>query len=173
MAVGSVLNYNSATVADTVYHKGVLIARDVEFELPEITPATADIQATGKMAAPIPSQLEDMECKITKIGEDKGLKGLISANLQGVTLEFRWVEDEIDHLSAIHRKGCKAFISGYIKTFPGMKISPGEVTENEVTIAVTKYKLFVNGDPYYYIDRFNHKVLVGGKDVYETINPLL
>lgn len=173
MAIGSVLNYNSATVADTVYNKGVLLARDVKFELPEISPATAEIQATGKMSVPIPSQLEDMECKVTKIGEDKGLKQLLSANLEGVTLEFRWVDDEIDHAGKISRKGCKAFVSGYIKTFPGMSVEPGEVTENEVTIAVSKYKLYVNGDIYHYIDRFNHKVIVGGKDVYATINPLL
>lgn len=173
MAIGSVLNYNSATVASTVYVDGRLIARDVQFELPEISPATAEIQASGKMEVPIPSQLEDMEATITKIGEDKGLKSLLSANLNAKTLEFRWVEDEIDHLGNVKRKGCKAFITGYIKKFPGMSVEPGETTENEVTIAVAKYKLYINGDIYHYIDRFNHKVIVGGKDVYATINPLL
>lgn len=173
MAIGSVLNYNSATVGTTVYHDGVLIARDVQFELPEVTASTADIQASGKMSVPIPSQLDDMECKITKIGEDKGLKSLLSANLNAKTIEFRWVEDEIDHAGKVNRKGCKAFVTGYVKTFPGMKIEPGETTENEVTITVAKYKLFVNGDLYHYIDRFNHKVIIGGKDVYATINPLL
>jgi phage tail tube protein FII len=68
--------------------------------------------------------------------------------------------------------GCKAFIKGIPNKIPGIGITIGEASENETTIATTRYNLFVDGQEVFLIDRLAGIVRVGGKN-YADMNSLL
>ena len=84
------IDVRGPVMANTAYVNNQLVAHDVAFTLPEITPMTADVQAMGSMSLPIWGLFEDMESTITKIGVDLGLAKLITP--QPMTIEYRWVQ---------------------------------------------------------------------------------
>lgn len=165
------LDLKGPILANTVYDTGRLVAKDVTVTLPSVTPVTADFRAMGTMTMPLLGQIEAMEASITKIGIDLGLRDLVK--LESKTLEFRWVQDVKTSDGSTKTEGCKAFIRGMPKTIPGLSIDPGNASENELSFAVSRYQLFVDGTEYWLIDQLNQIMRIGGIDYCKDIRSLL
>lgn len=164
------VNICGPVVGTTVYANNKLVARDTAITLPEVTPLTADLQAMGTFSLPIWQLLEHMETTITKIGVDMGLRDLIKPDMK--PLEFRWVQTVTDANGTTKNVGCKAFIKGIPNKIPGIGVTVGEASENECTIATTRYHLFVDGQEVFLIDRLAGIVRVSGRN-FANINSLL
>ena len=147
------------------------MARDVSVTLPEVTPMTADVQAMGTLTIPIWQLLEHMETSITKIGADKGLAALIKPDMKPI--EFRWVQTETDSGGNTKNVGCKAFIKGIPNKIPGIGLEVGSTSEAEVTIATTRYNLFVGGKEICLIDKLAGICRINGKDYAGDISTML
>ncbi len=165
------VNITGPILSDTAYVNNELVAKDLTVSLPEIAAATADIQAMGTMSLPIWQMLEDMELAITKIGVDKGLSKMIKP--ESLALELRWAQTDIDANAVTKNVGCKAFIKAIPKVIPSIELTVGEATENEVTMTVTRYQLFVDGKELWLIDRLAGIVRIDGVDYSSGVNNLL
>ena len=165
------LDLKGPILADTVYVDGKLVAKDVTVTLPGVTPVTAVFRAMGTMTMPILGQIEAMEAAITKIGIDLGLRTLVK--LESKTIEFRWAQDVKTSDGSTKTEGCKAFIRAMPKTIPGLSVDPGAASENELTFAVSRYQLFVDGAEFWLIDQLNQIMRIDGVDYCKTIRSLL
>lgn len=164
------VNICGPVIGTTVYCSGKLVARDTAITLPEITPVTADLQAMGTFSLPIWQLIENLETAITKIGADMGLREIITPDMK--PLEFRWVQTITDANGTTKNVGCKAFIKGIPNKIPGIGVTVGEASENECTIATTRYNLFVDGQEMFLVDRLAGIVRIAGKN-YADMNSLL
>ena len=164
------VNICGPVVADTVYSDNVLVARDVSVSLPEITPMTTDLPAMGTLTMPIWQLIENMELAITKIGQDMGLRSLITPGMK--PLEVRWVQTVTDASGTTKNVGCKAFLRGIPTKLPGVSLEVGSATEHEVTLSLTRYNLFVDGVEMFLVDRLAGKVRIAGKD-YANMDSML
>lgn len=164
------VNICGPVVGTTAYCEGALVARDTAITLPEVTPVTADLQAMGTYSLPIWQLIENMETAITKIGADMGLRALIKPDMK--PLEFRWVQTVTDANGTTKNVGCKAFIKGIPNKIPGIGVTVGEASENECTIATTRYNLFVDGQEMFLIDRLAGIVRIAGTN-YGDMNSML
>jgi len=167
----STINMNAAVVADTVYSDDVLVAKDTTFTLPELTFATADIQAMGTMSVPIVGLLENMQVTIKQIGVDRGLGKL--NKLEKQNLEFRWVETVVESDGSLKQSGRKAFVRTMPGTIPAAGVEVGNVSELESTLNVTRYQLYADGKEIICADRLNGVLKINGKDYYKKITNLL
>lgn len=158
-------------LADTVYDSGKLVAKDVTITLPSVTPVTADFRAMGTLTMPMLGQIEAMEAAVTKIGIDLGLRSLVK--LESKTLEFRWAQDVKTSDGSTKTEGCKAFLRAMPKTIPGLSVDPGNASENELTFAVSRYQLFVDGAEFWLIDQLNQIMRIDGMDYCKNIRSLL
>lgn len=165
------VNICGPVVADTVYSDNKLVARDVSATLPEVVPMTADVQAMGTLSLPIWQLIEHMETAVTKIGVDMGLAALIKPDMK--PLEFRWVQTVTDANGVTKNVGCKAFIKGIPNKIPGVGLEVGSPSENEVTIATTRYGLFVDGKEICLIDKLSGICRIDGKDYAGDIGSML
>ena len=104
-------------VADTVYVDGKLVAKDVAFTLPEVSPKTSTFAAMGDVEMPVPGNINAMEATITKIGVDKGLGSMVK--LQSKILEIRFVHDVKKGDGTTKVEGCKAFMRCTPRGSPG------------------------------------------------------
>ena len=164
------VNICGPVIGVTVYCENKLVARDVAITLPEITPVTADLAAMGTFSLPIWQLLENMETAVTKIGADMGLREIIKPDMK--PLEFRWAQTITDANGVTKNAGCKAFIKGIPNKIPGIGLTVGEASENECTIATTRYNLFVDGTEVFLVDRLAGIVRIAGKN-YSDIDSLL
>lgn len=158
-------------LADTVYVDGTLSAKDVTITLPAVTLVTADFKAMGTYTAPLTGQIEAMEASITKIGVDYGLRNLIK--LQSKTIEVRWAQDVKYADGSSKTEGCKAFLRSVPKLIPGLSVDPGNLSENEITLAVSRYQLFVAGTEFWLIDQLNTIMRVDGVDYAKDLRSVL
>ena len=157
--------------ADTAYVDNKLVARDVAATLPEVTPVMVDVQAMGTMSLPMWQIIENMELAITKIGVDLGLCSMIEPKMKPI--ELRWAQNVTDENGITKNVGCKAFFRGIPTKIPGVGVTVGEQSENEVTFTVTRYNLFVDGKEMYLIDRLAGIVKINGKDYAGELSNML
>lgn len=162
---------NGPVVANSVYSDSKLVARDVAITLPEVAPLTADLAAMGTFTVPIWQLIGHMETAVTKIGADLGLRTLIKPDMK--PLEFRWAQTVTDAAGVTKNVGCKAFIRGIPNKIPGIGLAVGETSESEVTIATTRYALYVDGQEFFLIDRLAGIVRINGVDYAGEINSIL
>ena len=59
------------------------------------------------------------------------------------------------------------------KGIPGLNVDPGNASENEIALAVSRYQLFVAGNEYWLIDQLNTIMRVGGVDYAKDIRSVL
>ena len=157
---GKFVPISGPVVANTFYASGVLVARDVGVTLPAVTPVTADLPVMGTYTKPIWQLIEHMEAAITKIGFDKGLKGMLSPGVK--SFEARWVQTVTDANGRTRNVGCKAFLTGEVALLPEIGQEVGSAGEHEVRIGLTRYNLFVDGEEMWLIDRMAGKVRING-----------
>lgn len=164
------VNICGPVVADTVYSENKLVARDVSATLPAVTPMTADLPAMGTLSMPVWQLIENMEAAINKIGLDMGLRSIITPDMK--PLELRWVQTVTDANGRNRNVGCKAFLRGIPNKLPEIGLEVGSAIEHEVTIALTRYNLFVDGVEMFLIDRLAGKVRIAGKE-YANMDSML
>lgn len=162
---------NGPVVADTVYCENKLVARDVSATLPEVTATTADVQAMGALSLPVWQLVEHMETAITKIGVDLGFASLIKPDMK--TIELRWVQTVTDATGNTRNVGCKAFIKGIPNKIPGVGLEIGAAIEGEITLATTRYNLFVDGNEICLVDKLAGICRINGKDYAGDIGSML
>lgn len=162
---------NGPVVADTVYCDNKLVARDVSATLPEVTAMTADVQAMGTLSLPIWQLVEHMETAITKIGVDLGFASLIQPDMKAI--ELRWAQTVTDANGNTKNVGCKAFIKGIPNKIPGVGLEIGATIEGEITLATTRYNLFVDGKEICLIDKLAGICRINGKDYAGDIGSML
>ena len=167
---GKFINVCGPVVADTVYSEDVLVARDVAVTLPEVTPLTADLNMMGVFSMPIWQLIEHMEAAITKIGVDKGLRSLITPAMK--PLELRWAQTDTNANGTTKTVGCKAFLTGIPMKLPEIGLEVGSPSENETTIGLMRYQLYVDGEEMWCIDRAAGIVRIAGVD-YADLDSLL
>lgn len=156
---------------DTVYMDNTLVAKDVEAVFPEVTPTVAEVVAMGKMSLPIYQLLDNMELSITKIGVDLGFRAMTKPETS--SLEIRFIQTKINENGKTTIVGCKAFFKCIPVKIPGITITLGESSSNEMTYAVMRYQLFVDGVEMFLIDRLAGIVRIDGKDYMQSVNSLL
>lgn len=167
---GKFMDINGSIIASTVYVNNTLAARDVALTFPEVTALTADVQAGGTLSIPTWPLTDNMELAITKIGLDMGLRAMITPKAQNY--EARFVQTVTDANGNTKNVGCKAFFKGFSNKVPGIAVAIGEASENEATITVTRYQLFVDGVELFLIDKLAGICRFNGKD-YGNISNLL
>ena len=165
------LDLKGPILADTVYINGKLVAKDVTITLPAVTHVTTDFKAMGTYTAPMTGQIEAMEAAITKIGIDTGLRSMVQ--LESKTLEVRWAQDVKYADGSTKTEGCKAFLRSVPKLIPGLSVDPGNLSENEITLAVSRYQVFVAGEEFCLIDQLNTILRIGGVDYAKNIRSVL
>lgn len=168
---GKWLDIKGPVLADTVYADGQLVAKDVAFTLPAVTPVTSDYKAMGTMTLPTPGQIENMETSITKIGIDLGLRQMLQMRSQ--TLEFRFVQNVVDSSGNSKQEGCKAFLRAIPMSIPSIGVEVGTTSESELTFSTSRYQLIVGGVEYLLVDRLAQILRIAGQDYANPINNLL
>lgn len=168
---GVFMNINGPIVADTVYVDNKLVAKDVEFTLPEVAFVAAEVEAMGTLSLPIMQRLDNMETTISKIGLDLGFKAMLKP--ESKRIEFRFPQEVLDQNGKTKIVACKAFITCMNSKIPGIGVVPGEASTNEVTQTVTRYQLFVNGGEYLLIDRLAGIVRIDGTDYAAGVQSML
>ena len=165
--MGTWVDQKNAVVADTVYCDNVLAAKNVSISLPEVAFSTAEISAMGTVELPLVGLIEAMEASVTKIGTDLGLVRMLTPEKHSI--EVRFVQNNIGANGASTPEGCKAFLTAVPKSIPGISIEVGSASESEVSLAVTRYQLYVRGEELLCIDKLNSICRINGKDYFAEI----
>ena len=87
--------------------------------------------------------------------------------------KIRWAQDVKLSDGSTKTEGCKAFLRCVSKGIPGLSVDPGNASENEIALAVSRYQLFVAGNEYWLIDQLNTIMRVGGVDYAKDIRSVL
>lgn len=164
------LKLNGPILASKVLCDKDVVAENVKFTLPEITFQTAEFQALGALELPMPLT-DALEAGVTHIGFDKGFYKMLG--LESKTFEFRFVQNVTKPSGEQQKVGCKAFIKGIAKNIPGGDLELGSTFEGAITIAVTRYQLFVDGKEVHLVDKLKNILKINGKDYAKEINNLL
>ena len=169
----NVIDIRGPVNADTAYHKGKLVARNVTLTLPEVTYVTGTINtALGEAEIPLYGLVEAMEATIQKIGVDQGLASICA--LGNEELEFRWAQQVTTASGAIKTEGCKAFLKFIPKVaMPSIEVTPGESMELDVPGSVLRYRLVVDGKEILLVDKIAGICKVNGKDYASRLKSLL
>lgn len=165
------LERKNAVLADKFYCDNSLAAEDVSVTLPAVTFLTSEVQAMGTMEVILAGIIESMEMAITKIGLDKGLTSMMTPKKH--SYELRWAQNALKSDGSVAPEGCKAFITGIPKGIPGIGVEMAANSEGEVSIAVSRYQLYINGAEACCIDRLAGICRINGVDYYSSISALL
>lgn len=171
--MGKVIDIRGAVNGTTAYVNGQLKARNTTISLPEVTHVLATVQtALGEQEVPLFGLVESMETTVKKIGADYGLAGMLAMSPQ--TYEFRWAQQVTKADGTNNVEGCKAFIRGVPKVaVPQIEVTVGESVEMDVTLATTRYQLFVDGQELCLIDKLAGICRIGGVDYASKLESLL
>lgn len=164
-------NKYSAIAGDSVYCDGVLVARDININLPEVSMVTAELNANGPMEVPITAQYESMEATITKIGVAYDIARLVEPKRH--TVEIRAAQDILLTSGEKVTKQIKAFLGTIPKTIPEIALEFGAIAENEITLTVVRYQLYEDNKELWLFDRLNDIYRVNGTNYAQSINSLL
>ncbi|MEE0433911.1 MAG: phage major tail tube protein [Peptococcaceae bacterium] len=166
------LDITGPILSNTIYHERELVAKDCTVTLPSVEFMLAEIQNGGTIEIPVPQIINAMDLTIAKIGADSKLARMSKAD--PADLEIRWVQLVTDPTNGKTRNvGCKAYLHCLPKGIPEIGITPGEVSETETTYSVTGYRLVVDGEEAWAIDKFANVLRIDGVDYFKSIQPML
>ena len=163
-------------LSNTVYRmmggQNKLAAKDLAVTLPPVEFVTVEINSGGTVEIPVPQLINAMDATFAKRGVDDELALLVSPD--PMDIEVRWVQLVTDPTNGSTRNvGCKAFLHCLPKGIPEISLTPGEASENEITYSVTSYRLVVDGEEKWAIDKFANVLRVDGVDYFEDIQWML
>ena len=165
------LDKKNAVLADKCYCDNQLAAEDVSINLPAFKFLTSEVNAMGKMDVVLGGLIEAMEASITKIGIDTGLSKMLTPTKH--SFEFRWAQNVLKSDGTTKPEGCKAFLTAVPKGVPATGLEVGNATENEISLAVSRYQLYANGAEILCIDRLSSICRINGVDYYAQIASVL
>lgn len=171
--MGKVIDIRGPVNGTTAYINGQLKARNTTITLPEVTHVLATVQtALGEHEVPLYGLIETMETSIKKIGADYGLAEMLAMSQN--TYEFRWAQQVTKADGSSTVEGCKAFIRGVPKVaVPQIEANVGESIEMDITLATSRYQLFVNGKELCLIDKIAGICRIAGVDYASSVDSLL
>lgn len=158
-------------VGTSIYVENSIVARDTALTLPEVAAVMVDVNATGTLSLPCWQLIDNMEASITKIGVDLGLRSLLVPEPRN--LEVRWAQTVTDANVTTKNVGCKAFMRAIPSVLPGIGLTVGEQSENECTLTVVRYQLYVDGAEMWLIDKLTGQVRIAGTDYGAGVSSLL
>lgn len=161
----------NAIIADTCYVDNTLAAKDVSVNLPAVTFLTSEIKAMGSMDVVAAGLLDKMEASITKTGLDKAFGKILTPETHN--FEFRWAQNNTKANGSTAPQGCKAFLTGVPKGIPAVGLEIGSNVEAEISIAISRYQLYVDGEEILCIDRLSQICRINGTDYYQKIASVL
>ena len=161
----------NAILADKVYCDNVLVAEDVAVNLPAVNFLTSEVKAMGSMDVVLVGLLEAMEASITKVGQDEGLARALTPEKHNY--EFRYVQNVTKGDATSKPIGCKAFLTAVPKGIPKTALEVGSNIESEISLAVSRYQLYVDGEELLCVDRLSQICRVRGVDYYSRIASML
>lgn len=158
-------------IGTTAYFKNVLVARDSDLKLPDVSPVLVTLSMMGDMEFPVWQLIQNMQASITKVGIDVLSQTMIAPDF--TPIEFRWVQvvQKLDGSS--EEVGCKAFMNGALTNIPGYGVSVGSASENEHTMNLLRYRLVIGGQEVVLVDRTAGKVVINGRDLTANMNSML
>lgn len=152
-----------AVVASTMYCDGELVAKDVEFTLPDAAFQTVDVQAMGTMSVPVIGLLDNMELTVNHIGVDVNVAKACRPGKN--SLEFRWVQQIIKDDGSVAEKGCKAFVTTLSnRAYPSINAVVGSATTLEGSYTVVRIQIFADGQEVLLVDRVANILKANGID---------
>lgn len=165
------LTLNGPVLATKVLCDSDVVAENVKVTLPEVTFQTVEFKALGNMDLPIPLT-DALEATVTSVGFDNGFYKMMQ--LKNQTFEFRFVQNVTNKSTGeVVAKGCKAFIKGVAKNIPGGDIDSGATFEGNISIAVNRYQLYVDGKEVVLVDKLKDILKINGTDYAEQFKNLL
>ena len=139
--------------AATIYNSGTLVGNDYKVTLPDVVPTTTEVAGLmGKMNVPLLNTIESMELTITKVGIDANAAQMCTPGKHD--LQINWVQDKINSVGNVSPVGCKAQVGCMPKSYmPAADIERGSTSEFDCTYEVYEYKLTVDGDVVFHVNR--------------------
>lgn len=171
MASSKFVPLSGPIVGTSMYVNNKIVARDCARTFPEVTPVVVDVPSTGTLSLPCWQLIENMETAVTKIGVDMGFRDLVTP--EPMTWETRWVQTVTDANSITKNVGCKAYERVLPIVIPGISLTVGEQSENEIRGTVTRFQLFVDGVEMFLIDKIAGIVRIAGKDYAAGVSSML
>lgn len=145
-------------------------AIDATITLPNITFETSTVQMMGSVTMPDQSRLGDLSLSITVpqsrhsiVLSGKGLK------------EYRanWVQEVTEPSGAVRVVGGVCYMSGYVTQIPESAKNPGGEGTSDYTVSLVKYRVLMDGDELFNIDRTSGKLIINGEDYRSEVDALL
>lgn len=168
----NIQSLKGAVQATSAYIDGVQISVNCTVRLPEVTPATAEINgAGGTIEIPIPTRIEPMEAGLTVQGVSR--EWLDKLTPEPHTFVANIVQQKVGVDGSSTPEHIKATIKGVPKLDPAIEGSVGEGMELEITIAVHSYKLAINGTTVRHIDPIKGLYKINGKNYAEKVHDMI
>lgn len=160
-----------AILAESVYIDGKLGADDGEITLPDIEFMTAEIQAAGPVEVPLWGMLNAIELGITVPGTSKACAALGQPEQRNIVINAVQQKIAMDGTTDVEQ--IKVTATGPGKKAPSGALKPGEATSQEYLISCYSYKLEVNGEEIYNINKFTGDCYINGKNYGKKVKSLL
>lgn len=163
--------------AASVYVDGAQLPEMAEFEPPEVNFEGADVEAFGlggTVKTVLVERLEAMECTFKPRSVSGGALRRLLRFGQSAEIDVRFVVSTVDSLTRAARPvGCRCVLRAQpmsVKT-PGVKT--GSDDASEVKLAVSYYRLVVDGVTVVEADPLNFLLTVDGEDLLAATRLLL
>ncbi len=156
------LDANAPVIANSVYDKGELVGRNVEFTIPMPKWTTADIEANGTYSVSMVGRADNMQLSIKHVGVDKAWAKTNTPDNH--KFEFRNIQPAIDATGAVKNKSIKVFVDTGAPAVSDLGFVPGSASELENTYSATRVAVYIDGEEVYMFDRMSGTLRVNGKD---------
>lgn len=144
------------------------------FSTPEVNFGDGEVSGAGipgVVNIPDIFNMEAMEASIVAKSFSAGVREAITPD--GINLRLNWATDNVNGKNKTTYTSYTATIKGRPKGLPGAEIKKSEGMELTVNIAVSYYKLVIDGKVIHEIDPLNGKLIIMGKDYATAVNKAL
>lgn len=160
-----------AILANSIYCDGKIIADDAEITLPDLEFLTAEIQAAGPVEIPLWGLLNAIELGITVPGISKDCAKLAQPEPHNIVINA--VQQKVAMDGTVDVEQIKVSATGTGKKAPSGAPKTGEVASQEYIISCSAYKLDVDGDEVYNVNKFTGDCFIAGKNYGKKVKSLL
>ena len=145
-------------------------AIDATITLPNITFETSTIQMMGSVTMPDQSRLGDLSLSIM-VPQSRHSIALSGKGLKDY--RANWVQEVTDPSGAVRVVGGVCYMSGYVTQIPESAKNPGAEGTSDYTVSLVKYRVLMDGDEMFDIDRASGKLVINGEDYRSEVDELL
>lgn len=145
-------------------------AIDATITLPNITFETSTIQMMGSVTMPDQSRLGDLSLSIT-VPQSRHSIALSGKGLKDY--RANWVQEVTDPSGAVRVVGGVCYMSGYVTQIPESAKNPGAEGTSDYTVSLVKYRVLMDGEEMFNIDRASGTLVINGEDYRSEVDELL